>query len=103
MQIIPHITDEIKGNIYALEGPEADVAIVEIGGTVVVILLHPLLRRLNALGQPLHRLNIGRLYSAQVLAETVSETAKVLSRGASAVAAGAGGQAGRNSILFLNK
>ena len=34
VQIIPHITGEIKANIYSLEGPQADVAIVEIGGTV---------------------------------------------------------------------
>ena len=32
VQIIPHITNEIKANIYSLEGEDADVAIVEIGG-----------------------------------------------------------------------
>ena len=31
VQIIPHITGEIKDHIYALEGPDTDVAIVEIG------------------------------------------------------------------------
>jgi len=28
VQIIPHITDEIKNRVYSLEGPDADVAIV---------------------------------------------------------------------------
>ena len=34
VQIIPHITGEIKDHIYALEGPDTDGAIVGIGGTV---------------------------------------------------------------------
>ena len=34
VQIIPHITDEIKRRIYAMESPEVDVAICEVGGTV---------------------------------------------------------------------
>ena len=34
VQMIPHITDEIKGRIRALAGPDVDVVIVEIGGTV---------------------------------------------------------------------
>jgi CTP synthase len=33
IQVIPHITDEIKARIHAAAGP-ADVAIIEIGGTV---------------------------------------------------------------------
>ena len=34
VQMIPHITDEIKGRIRALAGPEVDVVVTEIGGTV---------------------------------------------------------------------
>ena len=35
VQVIPHITDEIKSRIFAIgESPEVDVTIVEIGGTV---------------------------------------------------------------------
>lgn len=35
VQLIPHITDEIKGRIYKLaENSEADIMIVEIGGTI---------------------------------------------------------------------
>ncbi|NLU23367.1 MAG: CTP synthase [Clostridiales bacterium] len=34
VQIIPHITDEIKSRIYAMEREDLDVVICEIGGTV---------------------------------------------------------------------
>ncbi len=34
VQVIPHVTDEIKGAILSAVGPETDVAITEIGGTV---------------------------------------------------------------------
>src|SRR5213596_105135 len=34
VQVIPHITNEIKSRITALGGPTKDVIIVEVGGTV---------------------------------------------------------------------
>src|SRR4026208_1367088 len=34
VQVIPHITNEIKGCVKKLAGPEVDVVITEIGGTV---------------------------------------------------------------------
>jgi CTP synthase len=34
VQVIPHITNEIKGCVRKLEGPDVDVVITEIGGTV---------------------------------------------------------------------
>lgn len=34
VQVIPHITNEIKSRIRAMAGPEVDVVITEIGGTV---------------------------------------------------------------------
>jgi len=34
VQVIPHITDEIKAGIERLSGPDVDVVITEIGGTV---------------------------------------------------------------------
>jgi len=34
VQVIPHITNEIKDRIRAMAGPEVDVVITEIGGTV---------------------------------------------------------------------
>ena len=43
VQIIPHITDEIKRHIYSLEGADVDAAIVEIGGTVGDIESQPFL------------------------------------------------------------
>ena len=34
VQVIPHITNEIKARILAMGGPETDVVITEVGGTV---------------------------------------------------------------------
>ena len=34
VQVIPHITDEIKARILGLAGPDVDVVITEVGGTV---------------------------------------------------------------------
>ncbi len=34
VQVIPHITDEIKGRILGLGGPDVDLVITEVGGTV---------------------------------------------------------------------
>ncbi len=34
VQVVPHITDEIKRSIRALAGPDVDVVITELGGTV---------------------------------------------------------------------
>ena len=42
-----HITDEIKRHIYALDGPDTDAAIVEIGGTVGDIESQPFLEAIR--------------------------------------------------------
>ena len=34
IQVIPHITNEIKENIYSIEGTDIDISIVELGGTI---------------------------------------------------------------------
>ena len=34
VQVIPHVTNEIKENIYSFEGSDVDVVITELGGTV---------------------------------------------------------------------
>ena len=47
VQIIPHITGEIKRNIYSLDTPDTDVAIVEIGGTVGDIESQPFLETMR--------------------------------------------------------
>jgi len=47
VQIIPHITGEIKRRIYQLDTPDTDVAIVEIGGTVGDIESQPFLESIR--------------------------------------------------------
>jgi CTP synthase len=54
VQVIPHITDEIKAAIHQLEG-DADVAIVEIGGTIGDIEGLPFLEAIRQF-----RLDVGR-------------------------------------------
>ncbi len=54
VQVIPHITDEIKKAIHGLEG-EADVAIVEIGGTIGDIEGQPFIEAIRQF-----RLDVGR-------------------------------------------
>ncbi len=58
VQIIPHITDEIKRHIYALEGPEADAAIVEVGGTVGDIESQPFLEAIRQVAAERGRENV---------------------------------------------
>jgi len=54
VQIIPHVTDEIKANIkQVVERSEADVAIVEIGGTVGDIESMPFLEAIRQMHQEL--------------------------------------------------
>ena len=54
VQVIPHITDEIKAAIHGLEG-EADIAIVEIGGTIGDIEGQPFIEAIRQF-----RLDVGR-------------------------------------------
>ncbi|MCI8303435.1 MAG: CTP synthase [Lawsonibacter sp.] len=58
VQIIPHITDEIKRRVYALEGLETDVAIVEIGGTVGDIESQPFLEAIRQVAAERGRDNV---------------------------------------------
>ncbi len=67
VQIIPHITDEIKSNIYALEGPEADVAIVEIGGTVGDIESQPFLEAIRQVAAERGRNNVMFLHVSLIV------------------------------------
>ena len=57
VQVIPHITDEIKLNIKRGAG-EADVAIVEVGGTVGDIESLPFLEAIRQMGLELGRNNV---------------------------------------------
>ena len=58
VQIIPHITDEIKSRIYSLDRPGADVALVEIGGTVGDIESQPFLEAARQIAAERGRENV---------------------------------------------
>ena len=47
VQIIPHVTDEIKNRIYAMDDGQTDVVISEIGGTVGDIESQPFLEAIR--------------------------------------------------------
>jgi len=55
VQVIPHITDEIKRRILRLAGDEVDVVITEVGGTVGDIEILPFLEAIRQF-----RLDVGR-------------------------------------------
>ena len=57
VQVIPHITDEIKAAIRSLEGDEVDIAITEIGGTAGDIESHPFLEAIRQFRQEIGRRN----------------------------------------------
>ena len=50
VQVIPHITNEIKENIYSFEGTDTDIVITEIGGTVGDIESLPFLEAIRQVG-----------------------------------------------------
>lgn len=50
VQVIPHITNEIKENIYSFENEDIDVVITEIGGTVGDIESLPFLEAIRQVG-----------------------------------------------------
>ncbi len=58
VQVIPHITDEIKAAIRSVAGPEVDIAITEIGGTVGDIESLPFLEAIRQF-----RHEVGREYA----------------------------------------
>jgi CTP synthase len=61
VQVIPHITDEIKSWIAAgavIDGKEAEVAVVEVGGTVGDIESLPFLEAIRQMGITLGRDNV---------------------------------------------
>ena len=58
VQIIPHITNEIKRYIYTLDTPDTDVAIVEIGGTVGDIESQPFLESIRQVAAERGRQNV---------------------------------------------
>ena len=67
VQIIPHITDEIKRNIYMLDTPDTDVAIVEIGGTVGDIESQPFLESIRQVAAERGRNNVMFLHVSLIV------------------------------------
>ncbi|GAA5156823.1 CTP synthase [Nocardioides marinquilinus] len=57
VQVIPHITNEIKDRILAMGGPDIDVVITEIGGTVGDIESLPFLESARQVRQQIGRAN----------------------------------------------
>ncbi|MFH1023975.1 MAG: CTP synthase [Planctomycetota bacterium] len=58
VQVIPHVTDEIKASIRRLVNADADVVITEIGGTVGDIESLPFLEAIRQFGQEVGRGNV---------------------------------------------
>ncbi len=57
VQVIPHITDEIKDAIRSLDSPEVDIAITEIGGTAGDIESMPFLEAIRQFRHEIGRTN----------------------------------------------
>ena len=68
VQIIPHITGEIKRRIYQLDTPETDVAIVEIGGTVGDIESQPFLESIRQVASERGRHNVMFIHVSLIVA-----------------------------------
>ena len=58
MQIIPHVTDEIKRRLYAMDDGQTDVVIAEIGGTVGDIESQPYLEAIRQVAAEQGRENV---------------------------------------------
>ena len=58
VQIIPHVTDEIKQSVYAMEDENIDVLICEIGGTVGDIESQPFLEAIRQVAVEKGRQNV---------------------------------------------
>ena len=67
VQIIPHITNEIKRNIYSLDTPDTDVAIVEIGGSVGDIESQPFLESIRQIAAERGRHNVMFLHVSLIV------------------------------------
>ena len=66
VQVIPHITNEIKERIRAMASPEIDIVITEIGGTVGDIESQPFLEAARQIRQEVGRDNVFYLHVSLV-------------------------------------
>jgi len=66
VQVVPHVTNEIKARIRRMAGPEVDVVITEIGGTVGDIESQPFLEAVRQLRHEIGRSNVFFLHVSLV-------------------------------------
>ncbi|MCX6430262.1 MAG: CTP synthase [Actinobacteria bacterium] len=66
VQVIPHITNEIKERIRAMASPEIDIVITEVGGTVGDIESQPFLEAARQIRQEVGRENVFYLHVSLV-------------------------------------
>ena len=66
VQVIPHITNQIKDAMKAMAGPQVDVVITEIGGTVGDIESQPFLEAARQISQDVGRDNVFYLHVSLV-------------------------------------
>ena len=66
VQVIPHITNEIKERIIAMSGPDIDLVITEVGGTVGDIESQPFLEAIRQIRQTVGRDNVFYLHVSLV-------------------------------------
>lgn len=66
VQVIPHITNEIKSRMMAFDGPDLDIVITEIGGTVGDIESQPFLEAARQVRQEVGRENVFYLHVSLV-------------------------------------
>ena len=66
VQVIPHITNEIKDRIRAMSGPDVDIVITEVGGTVGDIESLPFLEAARQIRQDVGRENVFYLHVSLV-------------------------------------
>ena len=66
VQVIPHITNEIKERILAMTGPDIDLVITEVGGTVGDIESQPFLEAIRQIRQNVGRDNVFYLHVSLV-------------------------------------
>jgi CTP synthase len=67
VQIIPHITNEIKSRVYSMEAPGVDVVISEIGGTVGDIESQPFLEAIRQVAAERGRENVAFIHVSLIV------------------------------------
>lgn len=87
VQIIPHVTDEIKRRIYAMDDGQTDIIITEVGGTVGDIESQPYLEAIRQVAAEKGRENV--LYIHVPLVVSIPGTGELKSKPTPALREGA--------------